>query len=255
MTESVCVSPQIHQPKRDLPGSSLDLSFQETHCRCDIPKLWTSARHLATSEQEELVFWVVTTCAETPWQSMKSNPTTQGKRGWGTINMSSTKECNNTLVKSKRSWHFVTNQTHIRNALQPNLCPTLFSNNQHDRITCSVIWQGGIINAVKTFAIKNCVMCARDWTAILKHSRSNTQLLINSNNNENLQCMWTWTPFPQACKAEHPHHWCVNQWRKSRPNTQSCNKHKWVQHLPGWCPSRTEALWGSTKRGRLLFVF
>jgi len=54
--------------------------------------------------------------------------------------------------------------------------------NQHEGITCSIIWQGNPISAVKPFATKNCVMCAKERIAVLKQSRSNPQLLINSNN-------------------------------------------------------------------------
>jgi len=35
---------------------------------------------------------------------------------------------------------------------------------------------------VKTFATKNCALCAKERLEILKQSRSNPQLLVNSNN-------------------------------------------------------------------------
>jgi len=54
--------------------------------------------------------------------------------------------------------------------------------NQRGGMTCSIIWQGNPISAVKTFATKNCALCARERLAILKQSRSNPQLLITSNN-------------------------------------------------------------------------
>jgi len=54
--------------------------------------------------------------------------------------------------------------------------------NQHGGITCSIIWQDNPISVVKTFATKNCDMCAKERIAILKQSRSNPHLLINSNN-------------------------------------------------------------------------
>jgi len=54
--------------------------------------------------------------------------------------------------------------------------------NQRGGITCSIIWQGNPISVVKTFAIKNCALCAKERLAILKQSRSNPQRLINSNN-------------------------------------------------------------------------
>mgnify|MGYP000461385916 CR=1 FL=1 len=53
---------------------------------------------------------------------------------------------------------------------------------QRDGITCSIIWQGNPISVVKTFATKNCALCAKERTAILKLSKLNPQLLINSNN-------------------------------------------------------------------------
>jgi len=52
----------------------------------------------------------------------------------------------------------------------------------------------------------------------------------------------TQTPFPQACKADHPQCWWVNQWQKSQPNTWSCHRCDQVQCLPSWCPT------GSTVR-------
>jgi len=39
---------------------------------------------------------------------------------------------------------------------------------QHGGITCSIIWQVNPISLVKTFATKNCVMCAEERIAILK---------------------------------------------------------------------------------------
>ena len=40
----------------------------------------------------------------------------------------------------------------------------------------------GMAILVKVFATKNCTLCAKERTAILKQSKSNPQLLINSNN-------------------------------------------------------------------------
>jgi len=59
-----------------------------------------------------------------------------------------------------------------------NLSPT----NQRGGTTCSIIWQGNPISVVKTFATKNCALCAKERLEILKQSRSNPQLFINSNN-------------------------------------------------------------------------
>jgi len=66
--------------------------------------------------------------------------------------------------------HFAT-QFHVTN---------LSSVNQHGGITCSII--GKPISAVNTFATKKCALCAKERIAILKQSRSNPHLLINSNN-------------------------------------------------------------------------
>jgi len=54
--------------------------------------------------------------------------------------------------------------------------------NQRGGTTCSIIWQGNPISVVKTFAAKNCALCAKERFAILEQSRSNPQLLVNSNN-------------------------------------------------------------------------
>jgi len=59
-----------------------------------------------------------------------------------------------------------------------NLSPT----NQCGGTTCSIIWQGNPISAVKSFATKNCTLCAKERLAIFKQSTSNPQLLINSKN-------------------------------------------------------------------------
>ena len=59
-------------------------------------------------------------------------------------------------VPSQSTWR---NNLHHHLARQPNQCTT-----------------------VKTFATKICTLCATERIAILKQSRSNPQLLINSNN-------------------------------------------------------------------------
>jgi len=167
MIESICVPPQIHQPQRNLPRRS----FQETHSRASIQRLWTSF---------------------------------------------ATKFCDT------------------------NLSPT----NQRGGTTCSTIWQGNPISAVKTFATKNCgALCGKERLAILKQSRSNQHLLVK----QNLRCVQTQTMFPQVCEADHPHHWWVNQWQKSQPNTQSHHRFYHVQCLPSWCPTRSTVRTNKTK--------
>mgnify|MGYP001787478984 FL=1 len=64
--------------------------------------------------------------------------------------------------------------------LYPDSNPT--PANQRKGITCSIIWQGNPISVAKTFATKNCALCAKERVAILKQHKSNPQLLINSNN-------------------------------------------------------------------------
>jgi len=54
--------------------------------------------------------------------------------------------------------------------------------NQCEGTTCNIIWQGNPISVVKKFASTNCAMCAKERIAILKQSKSNPQLLINSKN-------------------------------------------------------------------------
>ena len=39
--------------------------------------------------------------------------------------------------------------------------------NQRKGITCSIIWQGNPISVAKTFATKNCALCAKERVAIL----------------------------------------------------------------------------------------
>jgi len=54
--------------------------------------------------------------------------------------------------------------------------------NQHGGTTCGTIWQGIQMSSVKTCATKNCALCAKERIATLKQSRSNPQLLVNSDN-------------------------------------------------------------------------
>ena len=68
---------------------------------------------------------------------------------------------------------------HFATQLSPE---NVSSETQRNGITCSIIWQGNPLSVVKTFATRNCTLCAKERTAILKQSRTNPQLLINSNN-------------------------------------------------------------------------
>ena len=53
---------------------------------------------------------------------------------------------------------------------------------QRKNITCSIIWQGNPISVVKTFGTRNCGLCSRERIEILKQSRKNPDILINSYN-------------------------------------------------------------------------
>ena len=97
----------------------------------------------------------------------------------GTHNTSSKLACNNTSVTSKSLSNLVKNladttQFHDANPSSANQCG--------GGTTCSIIWQRNPLRAVKTFATKNCGLCAKEWIAILKQSRSNPQLLVNHHN-------------------------------------------------------------------------
>jgi hypothetical protein len=46
----------------------------------------------------------------------------------------------------------------------------------------AVIWEGNPIGCVKTFATNNCTLCAREWIKIIKMSKSDPRLLMNSRN-------------------------------------------------------------------------
>ena len=98
-------------------------------------------------------------------------------------------ECKNTSMKSKNLSNLARNRIHTPNILRPNSHDTNLSPFSQQRgITCSIIWHDNPISAVKTFATKNCVMCAKERIAILKQSRSNPQLLVNSNNEISSGC-------------------------------------------------------------------
>jgi len=68
---------------------------------------------------------------------------------------------------------------------QPLVCnPIPWCKFTPSQLTWGNNWQGNPISVVKTFATstKNCALFAEERTAILKQSRSNPQLLVNSNN-------------------------------------------------------------------------
>jgi len=50
-----------------------------------------------------------------------------------------------------------------------------------------------------------------------------------------IRCLSSQTHISQAWKADCPHHWWLNQLRKSHPNAQSCHRHQQMQCLPDWC--------------------
>mgnify|MGYP007080221088 CR=1 FL=1 len=145
----------------------------------------------------------------------KQNSTTQGKHTW-----EPKPECKKTVQKLAKS------------------IPS-------QRTTCSIIWQGNTISAVKTFASKNCALWPKERIAILKQSRSNKQLLVTSNNE---MCVWTQTTFPQASAA-----------KQTTPSTdESINDKRANPTHEVWsdfaacnvCPDdvQLEALWRPTKK-------
>jgi len=93
--------------------------------------------------------------------------------------------------KARMQQHFNEVQKLVKRGEKSDACPKHFATQFHDtnpspvnqrgRITCSIIWQGNPISVIKTFATKNCALCAKKRIAILKQSTSNQQLLINSN--------------------------------------------------------------------------
>ena len=129
-----------------------------------------------------------------------------------------------------------------------NLSPT----NQRGGMTCSIIWQGNPISPVKSFATKNCAMCAKERLAILKQSRSNPQLLINSNNK-----------ICGACRHRPRFHRHAKQ---TTPSTDESINDEEVSPTHEVATDLTrcnvctvdvqlEALWGPTKRNQSLFFF
>jgi len=117
-------------------------------------------------------------------------------------------KCNNTgkvcigntqqKFKARMQQHFNEVQKPIELGKKSHSCAKHFATQFHDTnpspasqrkgITCSIIWQGNPISVVKTFATKNSALCAKERIAILKQSRSNPQLLINSKNKINRAC-------------------------------------------------------------------
>jgi len=68
-------------------------------------------------------------------------------------------------------------------------------NNLHHHLATQLV-----IIVVKTFATKNCALCAKERIAILKQFRSNPQLLFNSNNE-----------IYNVCRHRQHFHVCVKQ--------------------------------------------
>lgn len=69
---------------------------------------------------------------------------------------------------------------HFAKQFPPTETPT--PDQQRAGIYCSIIWKGNPISAVKTFATRNCTLCARERLEILKQSRKDPHSLINSCN-------------------------------------------------------------------------
>jgi len=142
------------------------------------------------------------------FEPLPCNCRTSGNRNCGYNNMcrNSTAvykvKCNNTgkvhigntqqKFKNRMQQHFNEVQELVKLGEKSDSCAkhfaTQFCNtnpsptNQRGGMTCSIFWQGNPISVVKTFATKNCALCAKERLEILKQSRSNPQLLVNSNN-------------------------------------------------------------------------
>jgi len=125
--------------------------------------------------------------------------------------------------------------------------PTWRNNLQHH-----LAIEGNLISAVETFATKNCALCAKERLAILKQSRSNPQLLINSNNK-----------ICGACRHRPRFHRHAKQ---TTPSTDESINDEEVSPTHEVATDLTrcnvctvdvqlEALWGPTKRNQSLFFF
>ena len=121
---------------------------------------------------------------------------------------------------------------------------------QRDGTTCSIIWQGNPISAVKTFATKNCALCATERTAVLKQFKLNPQLLINSNNE-----------ICGACRHRPKFHVCGKPTTPSTDESINDERVNSTQVATDFnrchvCLSDfwLEALWGPTQSEHFLFV-
>jgi len=112
--------------------------------------------------------------------------------------------------------------------------------NQRGRMACNIIWQGNPIIAVKTVATKNCALHVKERIAILKQSRCNPQLLVNSNNEICGACGHG--PCFHRC-AKHTSRIIDESMNDKRVSpTQSHHRFYLMQCLSSWC------LFGSTVR-------
>jgi len=238
----------------DSPASKK--SFKEIHPGNSL-SVWprkTLNLHPATAELEEIVDVAATTCAGIQQQSTKSNATTQEKHKWETHNQS---------AKARMQQHFNKVRKFVKLGEKSDSCAKHFATQSHDAnpspanqregITCIIIWQRNPISAVKTFATKNCALHAKERIAILKQSRSNPQLLVNSigNNKINGTCGHR-LRFHRCAKQTAPSaDESINDERASPPceiatGFDGCN----VCTADVWL----EALWGPTKRNCFLLV-
>ena len=116
MVESVCVSPKMHQPQRNLPRRS----FMETHSQADIPRLWTSALQLQNWRKRQLRL---------------QQHVQEFSQTWREIGLMRQTFCNSIL------WHWpLPNQPTWRNDLQHHLArqPNQCSQNFCHQKLCSV---------------------------------------------------------------------------------------------------------------------
>jgi len=218
----------------DLP--TLEKSFKETCLRNSLSGQphKTLNRCPATAERAETVFAAKTTCTGIQQQPAKSNATTQGRCARETHNKSSKSECNNISMKSKRLSNLVRNQIHAPNILQLNSVKSF-----HPQSTNVEEWPAASSDKATPSACSKLLLP----NAAPFVPKSELQLSNNLDPTHNfLSTPTTKSAVPAdtdhakwACEADHPQRWWVNQWRKSQPNTQSCHRFFWVQHLPSWC--------------------
>ena len=141
----------------------------------------------------------------------------------------------------------------IFSALAHFLTPTSSSPQQRRVNKCAIVfhlarWRHGV---VKKIAAKNCPLCAKARTAILKQSRSNPHLLINSNNEIHNVCRHR-TRFHRYAKQATPStDEIINEERASPTHEVTTDTNRCNVCL---ADVQLEALWGPRKM-RLFSIY